>query len=160
VTTNREGGRQARSSSAESPTLFATGFLRLCILMFLSERPSHGYELAQRLATAGMATPDRSGLYRALRALESESLVSSHWQTRRSGPPRRIYELTPTGRDMLSDSLLRLVSLQGVLADFLNRHVPGPASANPPPGAPRSGAKPAVDSMSTTTERRPNPRGV
>jgi len=158
--TSRDVGRQARRTSAESPTLFASGFLRLCILMFVSEKPSHGYELAQRLATAGMATPDRSGLYRALRELENESLVSSHWQTRRSGPPRRIYDLTPAGRDMLSDSMLRLVSLQGVLADFLNRHVQGPAQTNPQASAPRNEAEPAVDSISTTSERRPNPRGV
>lgn len=124
--------------------------------MFVSEGPSHGYELAQRLAKAGMATPDRSGLYRALRALESESLVSSHWQTRRSGPPRRVYDLTPAGREMLSESMLRLVSLQGVLADFLNRHFLGPAASSSPPRETR----PAVDSMPATVERRPNPRGL
>jgi Transcriptional regulator PadR-like family len=48
------------------------------ILRLLEERASHGYELVARLNEAGTVT-DTVGVYRALRAMEAEGIVTSTW---------------------------------------------------------------------------------
>jgi DNA-binding PadR family transcriptional regulator len=48
------------------------------------------------------APPDVGGLYRLLRGLESDGSLRSRWATNPgSGPARRVYELTDSGRNAL-----------------------------------------------------------
>ena len=63
-------------------------FTEPAILLLLREGPKHGYQLLERLPelSAGDGHIDLGNLYRLLRALEAEGLVSSQWQAR-SGPP-------------------------------------------------------------------------
>src|SRR5438876_10894185 len=68
-------------------------------LRALRERPLHGYELIERLPeVAGKGRVDVGNLYRLLRALEAEGLVSSEWSADLPGPAKRTYELTTEGR--------------------------------------------------------------
>jgi PadR family transcriptional regulator PadR len=74
------------------------GFIQPWILLLLSERPSHGYELLERLHAGLSETPtDTALLYRTLRQMEAEGLVSSAWETGGAGPARRLYEMTGEG---------------------------------------------------------------
>lgn len=76
-------------------------FTEPAILLLLREGPKHGYELLERLpALSEEGHPDLGNLYRLLRAMEAENLVSSAWHTE-SSPPRRIYQLTPSGARLL-----------------------------------------------------------
>ncbi len=80
------------------------GFFEPCVLLLLSESrvPTHGYRLLARLTTWGVGSPaDRGNLYRLLRRLEHDGLVSSTWQPGHGGPGRRAYSLTAAGRDRL-----------------------------------------------------------
>ncbi len=70
--------------------------LRAAILGLLEERASHGYELVARLNETGTAA-DTVGVYRALRAMEAEGIVSSTWDVSQRGPARRVYVPTPAG---------------------------------------------------------------
>ncbi len=72
------------------------------ILLLLREGPRHGYELLERLPelSSEAGRIDLGNLYRMLRMLEAEGLVSSEWQTE-AGPPRRVYRLSPSGADLL-----------------------------------------------------------
>jgi poly-beta-hydroxybutyrate-responsive repressor len=72
-------------------------FLQPCLLLLLSERADHGYDLANRLRELHVAEGDPGAVYRALRALEQNGLVRSNWQTSDAGPARRTYRLTPAG---------------------------------------------------------------
>src|SRR5919198_4375201 len=76
-------------------------FLRSCLLLLLREQPAHGYDLLERLRPFGFDGNDPGGLYRALRALGRDGLVRSAWQPSRTGPDRRIYELTRAGMEEL-----------------------------------------------------------
>ena len=49
-----------------------------------------------RLNEAGTAT-DTVSVYRALRAMEAEGIVSSTWDVSQRGPARRVYVPTPAG---------------------------------------------------------------
>ena len=72
-------------------------FLQPCLLLLLSERADHGYDLANRLREMHVAEGDPGAVYRALRSLEQHGLVRSTWQTSDAGPARRTYRLTPAG---------------------------------------------------------------
>ncbi len=97
-------------------------FLRPCLLLLLREQPAHGYELLERLRPLGFAGDDPGGLYRALRALESDGLVHSAWEPSRSGPDRRIYELTRAGMEELHRRSKSLVRARSTLDVFLSRY--------------------------------------
>lgn len=74
------------------------------ILMGLYTKPSYGYELIQTIQrfgfVEGQAPPGM--IYRHLRQLEEDGLVSSEWITEGVGPAKRIYQLTDEGKEMLA----------------------------------------------------------
>jgi PadR family transcriptional regulator, regulatory protein PadR len=78
-------------------------YMQPSILMGLYVKPSYGYELIQNIQrfgfVEGMAPPGM--IYRHLRQLEEDGLVSSEWETAGVGPAKRIYQLTDEGKQML-----------------------------------------------------------
>lgn len=76
-------------------------FLRPCLLLLIAEQSSHGYDLLERLNEIGYQKAEPGGLYRTLRLLEQEGLISSNWGTSEVGPRRRTYRLTEDGMDWL-----------------------------------------------------------
>ena len=78
-------------------------FIQPCLLLLLHERTAHGYELIQYLHEFGFTENDADPgtVYRNLRRMEEEGTVSSHWDTGKGGPARRIYRLTPEGEKIL-----------------------------------------------------------
>jgi PadR family transcriptional regulator PadR len=97
-------------------------YLRLCLLLLLAEGPSHGYELLERVRRLGLRSAEPGGLYRSLRAMEREELVTSCWQMSQAGPPRRTYLLNEAGHRALRASVGSLRELQGLLATLLDRY--------------------------------------
>ena len=98
-------------------------FVEPSILLLLRERPLHGYELIDRLPElAGEGRIDVGNLYRLLRALEAEGLVSSEWSADLPGPAKRTYELTSEGRRLLDRWAEALRLAQGDVQSFLDRY--------------------------------------
>jgi PadR family transcriptional regulator PadR len=87
----------------------------------------HGYELIERLPeVAGDETRiDVGNLYRVLRALEEEGIVSSEWSAELPGPAKRTYELTEAGSRLLDLWAESLRDAQGVIAGFVDRYEQG-----------------------------------
>jgi PadR family transcriptional regulator len=87
----------------------------------------HGYELIERLPDiAGEGTRiDVGNLYRVLRALEEEGIVSSEWSADLPGPAKRTYELTEAGRRLLDRWADSLREAQDVIAGFVDRYEQG-----------------------------------
>ena len=87
----------------------------------------HGYELIERLPeVAGNETRiDVGNLYRVLRALEEEGIVSSEWSAELPGPAKRTYELTEAGSRLLDLWAESLRDAQGVIAGFVDRYEQG-----------------------------------
>jgi PadR family transcriptional regulator PadR len=84
-----------------APRPWLHGFLDLCLLAMLRERPDYGYGLAQRLAAAGVADVPGGTLYPALLRLEQQGLAEPRWQPSESGPRRTDYAVTEAGRAAL-----------------------------------------------------------
>ncbi|HEY7729966.1 MAG TPA: PadR family transcriptional regulator [Gaiellaceae bacterium] len=95
------------------------------LLALLSERPTHGYELLERLpALVGEERLDVGNLYRVLRGLEQEGLVTSEWRADLPGPAKRTYTLTAEGHRLLAAWLDALAGLRRQIDDFLERTSP------------------------------------
>lgn len=89
------------------------------LLLLIHERPSHGYDLIERLAGMGVAGVDPGHAYRVLRGLERERLLRSSWVPSDAGPARRLYELTPEGLANLETRISSLAHFGSVLDSFL-----------------------------------------
>ena len=97
-------------------------FGEAALLLLLSERPTHGYELLDALpGLTGEERVDVGNLYRVLRGLEEERLVRSEWSGDLPGPAKRTYWLTDDGRAALTAWLEGLGALRTELDAFLDR---------------------------------------
>jgi len=91
------------------------------LLALLAARPTHGYELIEQLPdVSGDDRVDVGNLYRALRALEEDGLVTSEWSAELPGPTKRTYTLTADGHELLASWLAALDELRGGLTAFLD----------------------------------------
>ena len=98
-------------------------FVEPSLLLLLRERPLHGYELIERLPeVAGEGRIDVGNLYRLLRSLEAEGLVSSEWSAELPGPAKRTYELSDEGRLLLDRWAEALRQAQNDVQGFLDRY--------------------------------------
>lgn len=71
------------------------------VLGLLARGRRHGYALVEGIASLEERRPDPAGVYRTLRAMERRGLVAGTWDLSVSGPPRRVYAITPLGRECL-----------------------------------------------------------
>jgi poly-beta-hydroxybutyrate-responsive repressor len=77
-------------------------FSEPAVLLLLRDQPAHGYELLEQLPELMPGERvDMDNLYRILRSLEREGLVSSTWDDEAPGPSKRIYVITDSGRQVL-----------------------------------------------------------
>lgn len=97
-------------------------FLRPCLLLLIAEKPSHGYDLMERLDEIGYQRAEPGGLYRTLRLLEQEGLIRSNWGSSEVGPRRRTYRLTGDGMDWLHAWAGSMRYTRNVLDQFLSRY--------------------------------------
>ena len=97
-------------------------FGEAALLVSLAARPTHGYELIERLPElSGEERVDVGNLYRSLRSLEEEGLVTSEWQPDLPGPAKRTYTLTHEGHAVLASWLAAVEQLRDGLTMFLDR---------------------------------------
>ena len=97
-------------------------FARPCLLLLLAESSAHGYELIDRLRPFGFEINDPASVYKSLRQMEAEGLVTSTWELSSRGPARRVYELTSDGRDLLEAWSMTLDQNRAILGRFLERY--------------------------------------
>ena len=82
-----------------------SGTVSLVLLSILSrsEGPMYGYEITKNIDSNPVETPSmgQGALYPVLRSLEKSGLLSSQVEPSVSGPPRRYYNITASGRETL-----------------------------------------------------------
>ena len=80
--------------------------MRYAFLALLAKQPAHGYELKQALdSTFGPGWPPLNfgQIYTTLSRLERDGLVHSQDVPQEGRPGKRVYELTPQGRQELQE---------------------------------------------------------
>lgn len=99
-------------------------YIQPSILLGLLAKPSYGYELIQEMHQfgfiQGQAPPGM--IYRHLRQLEEDGLVTSTWETEGSGPAKRMYAITEAGVEMLALWVEYMEGQMRRLADFSARY--------------------------------------
>ncbi|MCJ2187493.1 PadR family transcriptional regulator [Novosphingobium beihaiensis] len=76
------------------------GVLGLCVLALLSRGDSYAYEIASRMADA--VDMGEGTIYPLMRRMQSDGLVTTYLEESPSGPPRKYYRITETGRTRLA----------------------------------------------------------
>lgn len=103
---NFDEARNPQPGFCSPPSGRILGFIQPWLLLLLCKEPTHGYQLLEKLNrnedTRGV---DPGFLYRTLRQFEKDGLLSSSWDVEGAGPARRIYGITPDGKDYLRASI-------------------------------------------------------
>ena len=94
------------------------------LLLHLKEWNAHGYQLMQKLLEFGIHSVDQGNLYRILRQLEKDNLVTSEWDTATKGPAKRIYSITTSGEQYLDLWANSLEQYQKMLDQFFAMYNP------------------------------------
>jgi DNA-binding PadR family transcriptional regulator len=104
------------------------------LLLLLRDAPSYGYVLRRELAARGLEV-EPGTLYRSLRELERDALISSRWMEPAAGPRTRVYTITAEGHACL-DELAAVIELargaQVIFLEAYTERMGGAASAAPP----------------------------
>jgi PadR family transcriptional regulator PadR len=99
------------------------GLVSLVLLAVLARSPEdlYGYEIAKRLAIAQDGAPifKDGTLYPVLRALSADGLLTSRIVPSYSGPPRRYYRITDSGRAVLAEWKAIWRSTRGFVDRFI-----------------------------------------
>lgn len=97
-------------------------YIQPSILLALRIKPSYGYELIKDIQNfgfvEGQAPPGM--IYRHLRQMEEDGLVSSQWETDGTGPAKRMYAITPDGRELLVLWIEYMESISRKLQNFID----------------------------------------
>ena len=95
--------KKTSKKSFQSGSKKSERYIQPSILMALKFKPSYGYELIKDISQFGFveghAPPGM--IYRHLRHMEENGLVSSEWATEGTGPAKRVYQLTIEGSEVL-----------------------------------------------------------
>jgi len=78
------------------------GVLEYCILSILKDGEAYTSDILKTLKDAKMLVVEGT-IYPILTRLKNAGLLSYRWEESSSGPPRKYYELTETGRLFLKE---------------------------------------------------------
>jgi PadR family transcriptional regulator PadR len=99
-------------------------YIQPSILLGLLLKASYGYELIQNIQrfgfVEGQAPPGM--IYRHLRQLEEDGLVSSNWETKGAGPAKRMYTITEEGKEVLAIWIDYMNKRASTLNDFIEAY--------------------------------------
>lgn len=84
-------------------TQLLRGALDTCLLALLAREPTHAYDLVVRLEQHGLPGVGYGTVYPLMGRLRRQGLVRERTEPSPSGPPRKVFEVSPTGRDALAE---------------------------------------------------------
>ena len=92
------------------------GYTRIALLILLSKKPCHGYEMMKEVddRTEGFWKPTAGGVYPILQSLEQAGYIEGKWDPQKR--KRKIYHITETGKLILDRALLK----HSQIADSMN----------------------------------------
>lgn len=76
------------------------GFLEYCTLLVLKHKPLYSSDILKSLKEAELLVVEGT-LYPLLNRLKRAELLQYEWKESTSGPPRKYYELTDNGKEVL-----------------------------------------------------------
>lgn len=95
------------------------GVLDIAVLAILQQEPSYGYAILERMEEAGLRDVGDASVYGTLRRLEDAGFLRSRTVPSDAGPPRRYFELTAAGREMLEKGVKEWSQVDQALSRLL-----------------------------------------
>lgn len=94
------------------------------LFLVATGQATHGYDLIAQVNELYLTDSaiDAAAVYRVLRDLEGQGFVESHWDTAGAGPARRVYCITPAGRERLADWAAVMERWAGNMQEFVKRY--------------------------------------
>ena len=86
---------------ANQMTELLKGALEGLVLAIVATRPAYGYEITARLRDEGFTDLVEGTVYAVLVRLEQRGVVTVQRVPSEKGPPRKVYSITPPGREQL-----------------------------------------------------------
>jgi len=100
------------------------GYIRIAVLILLSKKPHHGYEIMREIKerTMGFWRPTAGGIYPILRNLEDSRYIEGKWDLQKKRK-RKIFRITQAGKQILERSLAKesqiANSMSGLFTEFM-----------------------------------------
>lgn len=95
------------------------GILEFCILSIIEKKEAYPSEILEKLKDAKMIVVEGT-LYPLLTRLKNMELLSYRWEESTSGPPRKYFQLTPTGKVFLDELKITWNELSNVINTIIN----------------------------------------
>lgn len=111
---------RAGSRGEEIHSPLVVSLLEPTLLVLIKEQPGHGYSLLSKLSDLDITTIHASVVYRTLREMEELEWIISDWDTNQTqGPPRRTYQITSQGEEVLQYWKQELEKTNGIIQKLL-----------------------------------------
>ena len=81
-------------------TQLRKGFLAYCVLKVCSHEPKYTSDIITQLRNAELVVVEGT-IYPLLSRLQKDGLLSHEWQESEQGPPRKYYQTTPYGSEVV-----------------------------------------------------------
>jgi len=96
------------------------GFLEFPVLLIIGNKPTYAPDILAQLKDADLLVVEGT-LYPLLSRMKRAELVSYQWEESRSGPPRKMYTITPTGTRVLKTLATSWKRLDNSMNTLINK---------------------------------------
>jgi PadR family transcriptional regulator PadR len=90
-------------AAADVLTQLRRGALEYCVLALLADEERYAFDLVRTLGSVDSLVTGEGTLYPLLSRLKKAGHVATTWRESDSGPPRKYYAITETGRRALME---------------------------------------------------------
>ncbi|MBX2815172.1 MAG: PadR family transcriptional regulator [Saprospiraceae bacterium] len=90
------------------------GVLELCILAIISNEEAYPSDIIERLKEEQLIVVEGT-MYPLLTRLKNAGLLGYNWKESSSGPPRKYYHLTDSGKEFLDELAIAWQKLSGAV---------------------------------------------
>ena len=100
-------------------TQLLRGALDTCLLALLARRPTHAYDVVVQLEKQGLPGVGYGTVYPLMGRLRRQGLVTERTEPSPSGPPRKVFEVSPAGVQALTEWTQQWVDTTSAITGLL-----------------------------------------
>lgn len=95
-------------------TQLRKGFLAYCVLRVCSKEPVYTSDIIGKLRSAELFVVEGT-IYPLLSRLRRDGLLNYEWQESEQGPPRKYYQITDFGKEVMQYTTTKITTLNTTL---------------------------------------------
>jgi len=110
----KEKDTKAEAYAEQLAIQLRKGFLAYCVLKVCSHKPKYTSDIINQLRDAQLVVVEGT-IYPLLSRLQRDGLLSHEWQESEQGPPRKYYQATPYGNEVVELVAKKIAELSTTL---------------------------------------------